>query len=205
MIKAGIIGASGYAGCELLRILLMHPEAEVTAISSHSYTGKKIYDLYPNFYQVCDLEFIEDTEVIEKADIIFASLPHGLSEKYAKTCVEKGKKFIDLGADFRLDKEEDYQKWYGLDYNLPELHKNQVYGLPEVNRDKIKDATIIGNPGCYPTTITLGLYPLLKNKLNVSQKIIIDSASGTTGAGKNLSDGMHFPMYISHLSLIYFL
>lgn len=107
--------------------------------------------------------------------------------------VEKGKKFIDLGADFRLDKEEDYQKWYGLDYNLPELHKNQVYGLPEVNRDKIKDATIIGNPGCYPTTITLGLYPLLKNKLNVSQKIIIDSASGTTGAGKNLSDGMHFP------------
>ena len=87
MIKAGIIGASGYAGCELLRILLMHPEAEVTAISSHSYTGKKIYDLYPNFYQVCDLEFIEDTEVIEKADIIFASLPHGLSETQSRASV----------------------------------------------------------------------------------------------------------------------
>ena len=197
MIKAGIIGASGYAGCELLRILLMHPEAEVTAISSHSYTGKKIYDLYPNFYQVCDLEFIEDTEVIEKADIIFASLPHGLSEKYAKTCVEKGKKFIDLGADFRLDKEEDYQKWYGLDYNLPELHKNQVYGLPEVNRDAIGKAQVIGNPGCYPTTAILGLKPLIDAQNSQQQAliepwIIIDAKSGVSGAGRQAKMNLLF-------------
>lgn len=193
MIKAGIIGASGYAGCELLRLLLNHSECEVVAISSHSYTGQSIVDLYPSFYQVCDLHFIEDNEVIEQAEIIFASLPHGLSEKYAKKCDDLGKKFIDLGADFRLDKEEDYKKWYGLDYHEKALHEKQVYGLPEVNREKIKNATIIGNPGCYPTSITLGLYPLLKNKMNASTKIIIDSASGTTGAGKSLSEDTHFP------------
>ena len=193
MIKVGIIGASGYAGAELYRLLLNHPHVEIVAISSQSYEGKMISHLYPSFYGVFDMTFTNDQEVIEKADMIFASLPHGLSEKYAKQCDEQGKKFIDLGADFRLDQEKDYQQWYQHDYQYPQLHEKQVYGLSEVNREQIKQASIIGNPGCYPTSITLGLYPLLKNHMHKDEKIIIDSKSGTTGAGKSLTEDTHFP------------
>ena len=193
MVKVGIIGASGYAGAELYRLLLNHPHVEIVAISSQSYEGKMISHLYPSFYGVFDMTFTNDQEVIEKADMIFASLPHGLSEKYAKQCDEQGKKFIDLGADFRLDQEKDYQQWYQHDYQYPQLHEKQVYGLSEVNREQIKQASIIGNPGCYPTSITLGLYPLLKNHMHKDEKIIIDSKSGTTGAGKSLTEDTHFP------------
>lgn len=192
MIKAGIIGASGYAGVELLRLLLNHEDVEVVAISSQSYLNQELSNLYPSFYQVYQGKFEEDYTVIEKSDIIFASLPHGLSEKYAKICDEKKKKFIDLGADFRLDCEDDYKEWYGLDYQEKDLHHKQVYGLSEVNREKIKNATLIGNPGCYPTSITLGLYPLLKEKMNATTHLMIDSKSGTTGAGKSLSETTHF-------------
>lgn len=193
MVKVGIIGASGYAGAELYRLLLNHPHVEIVAISSQSYEGKMISHLYPSFYGVFDMTFTNDQEVIEKADMIFASLPHGLSEKYAKQCDEQGKKFIDLGADFRLDQEKAYQQWYQHDYQYPQLHEKQVYGLSEVNREQIKQASIIGNPGCYPTSITLGLYPLLKNHMHKDEKIIIDSKSGTTGAGKSLTEDTHFP------------
>lgn len=192
-IKVGIIGASGYAGAELLRLLLNHDDVEIAAIGARSYIGQPISDLYPSFYGICDMECVSDEEVLKKADMIFASLPHGLSEKYAKICDEGHKKFIDLGADFRLDEEKDYQEWYQLDYHEKDLHKKQVYGLSEVNREKISQATLIGNPGCYPTSITLGLYPLLKEKMNASADIIIDSKSGTTGAGKSLSEDTHFP------------
>lgn len=193
MIKVGIIGVSGYAGAELLRLLLNHDEVEIVSIGARSYQGQPISDLYPSFYQICDMVCESDEDVLQKAELIFASLPHGLSEKYAKYCDENNKKFIDLGADFRLDHEQDYQEWYNLDYHEKALHDKQVYGLSEVNREKIKTATIIGNPGCYPTSITLGLYPLLKEKLNLNQHIIIDSKSGTTGAGKTLSEDTHFP------------
>lgn len=192
MIKAGIIGASGYAGCEVLRLLLMHPAVEVTGVGARSFLGKKVSDLYPSFYNVTDLTYTTDEEVIAGADVVFAGLPAGISEKYAKACVESGKKFIDLGADFRLEKEEDYIKWYGKAYEDKSLHEKQVYGLPEVHREEIKKASIIGNPGCYPTTVNLGLYPLLKHHLNAGTKVIIDSASGTTGAGKKLTEDTHF-------------
>lgn len=193
MIKAGIIGASGYAGAELLRLLLNHDDVEVVSISSQSYLDKPISDLYPSFYGVCDMVFEADEDVLKKAEIVFASLPHGLSEKYAKYCDENSMKFIDLGADFRLDKEADYKEWYKLDYNEKNLHDKQVYGLSEVNRDKIKNASLIGNPGCYPTSITLGLYPLLKESMNKNNQFIIDSKSGVTGAGKSLSEDTHYP------------
>ena len=193
MIKVGIIGVSGYAGAELLRLLLNHDEVKVVSIGARSYQGQPISDLYPSFYQVCDMICESDEDVLQKAELIFASLPHGLSEKYAKYCDENNKKFFDLGADFRLDSEQDYQEWYKLDYHEKALHDKQVYGLSEVNREKIKTATLIGNPGCYPTSITLGLYPLLKEKLNLNKHIIIDSKSGTTGAGKSLSEDTHFP------------
>ncbi|MCD7892222.1 MAG: N-acetyl-gamma-glutamyl-phosphate reductase [Erysipelotrichaceae bacterium] len=193
MIKVGIIGASGYAGIELYRLLLGHDEVEIVAVSSQSYIGQSISDLYPAFYGYDDRFFESDEAVLHKAEMIFASLPAGISEKYAKLCDEHGKKFIDLGADFRLDNEADYKEWYGKDYSEKELHKKQVYGLSEVNRDKIKNATIIGNPGCYPTSITLGLYPLLSEHLNLNNDIVIDSKSGTTGAGKTLTEDSHFP------------
>lgn len=193
MIKVGIIGASGYAGAELLRLLLNHDEVEIVALGARSYVGQPISNIYPSFYGICDMVCVSDEEVLNQAEMIFASLPHGLSEKYAKYCDEHGKKFIDLGADFRLDDEKDYQEWYNLDYHEKELHYTQVYGLSEVNREKIKQATLIGNPGCYPTSITLGLYPLLKEQMNKNNNLVIDSKSGTTGAGKTLSEDTHFP------------
>lgn len=193
MIKVGIIGASGYAGAELLRLLLSHEDVDIVSIGARSYVDQYVYELYPSFYGICDMIFESDEDVLKKAELVFASLPHGLSEKYAKYCDENGKKFIDLGADFRLDDEKDYQDWYHLDYHEKALHEKRVYGLSEINRDKIKEATIIGNPGCYPTSITLGLYPLLKHHMNASYDIVIDSKSGTTGAGKSLSEDTHFP------------
>ena len=192
-IKAGVIGASGYAGAELVRLLWSHPNVELCAISSNSYLGKKISDLYPGFYQICDMVFIEEDEVILKSDIVFASLPHGLSEAIARKCVDTGVKFIDLGADFRLEDEMDYSMWYKLEYSDKELHERAVYGLPELFREEICDAQIIGNPGCYPTSIALALAPVMKAQLVNEKHIIIDSKSGTTGSGKGLSELTHFP------------
>ncbi|MGX8851673.1 N-acetyl-gamma-glutamyl-phosphate reductase [Amedibacillus sp. YH-ame10] len=192
-IKVGVIGASGYAGAELVRLLWTHPNVLISGISSQSYIGKKISDLYPGFYQVCDMVFEEEDVVIQKSDVVFASLPHGLSEPLARKCMDAQKKFIDLGADFRLDDEKDYNMWYKLDYNDKELHELAVYGLPELFRDSIKDAQIIGNPGCYPTSIALALAPVLQKNMADVKHIIIDSKSGTTGAGKGLSEGTHFP------------
>lgn len=192
-IKAGVIGASGYAGAELVRLLLQHPNVELSGISSQSYLGKKLSDLYPGFYQVCDHTFLEEATVIEQSDVVFASLPHGLSEPLARKCFDANKIFIDLGADFRLEDEKDYNMWYNLAYEDKELHQHAVYGLPELFREAIPGAKIIGNPGCYPTSIALALAPILKSGLANEQHIIIDAKSGTTGSGKGLSELTHFP------------
>lgn len=192
-IKCGIIGATGYAGAELVRILLSHPGATLAAAGSQSFIGKKISEVYPNFYTLCDLVCEDNESVIQKSDVIFACVPHGISQKLAADCVNKGKKFIDLGADFRLHEEADYKEWYGLDYTNFELHDRAVYGLPELFFDKIAATDIIGNPGCYPTSIGLGLFPALKNGLVESDGIIIDSKSGVTGAGRAPSQTTHFP------------
>lgn len=192
MVKAGIIGATGYAGVELIRLLAGHGKAKLHKIASVSFTGKSISEIYPSYYGMVDDILCPVEEVIETCDVIFAAVPHGVSQPIAAQCAENGKAFIDIGADFRLESEEAYETWYGGTFENKELHKKAVYGLPEFNREDIRKTKIVANPGCYPTSIALGLYPALKNDLVNKQGIIIDSKSGSTGAGRGLSQGTHF-------------
>lgn len=192
-IKAGIIGATGYAGEELLRLLLTHPSVEIGGISSVSFEGQKISAVYPALAKWCDMVLVDEDTVIANSDVVFASLPHGLCEEKAKKCLTKGKKFIDLGADFRLYEEADYKEWYGLEYHEPALHEQAVYCIPELHRELAKGKGLIGNPGCYPTSISLGLAPAVKAGLVEMKHIIIDSKSGVTGAGRGLSQKTHYP------------
>lgn len=193
MLKVGIIGATGYVGAELLRLLINHPKVKVEAISSVSYEGKYISSIYKNFYGATNLKCENQEEVIKKSEIIFAALPHGLSEEIANLVRKENKVLIDLGADFRLDKEDDYKYWYGKYFKYKNLHKESIYALPEFNRNKIKKSKIIANPGCYPTSIELALMPLLKKSLIDVNNIICDSKSGATGAGRGLTLKSHYP------------
>lgn len=192
-IKAGVIGATGYAGVELVRLLLKHPNAEITAVSSVSFEGKPISEVYPSLRKICNLTCGSSQEVIAACDVVFAALPHGLSQDTAAECADADKKFIDLGADFRLDDPEDYLKWYGCEYKYPELHNTAVYGIPELFRKDIIGKSVVGNPGCYPTSIALGLAPALRAGMIQPQGIVIDSKSGVTGAGRKPAQGTHFP------------
>ena len=192
-IKAGIVGATGYAGAELVKILLSHPCVEIAAVSSVSYEGKLLSEVYPNFKKIADITLENADAVIEKSDVIFASLPHGLSEPLAEQCLEKNKLLIDLGADFRMYDPKAYSDWYKREYSHPELHKLATYCLPELYRENVKKAKIIGNPGCYPTSIALACAPAMKNGLVETTGIVIDSKSGVTGAGRGLTQNTHYP------------
>ena len=189
----GIIGATGYAGLELLRLLLSHPQAEVAAISSVSFEGKEISEVYPSLRNVCDKTLGGEDEVVAESKVVFAALPAGLSEDIAGKCTAQGKFFLDLGADFRLDDEAVYTKWYKQPYRRPDLHAVSAYGLPELFREQIKGCKIVGVPGCYPTSAALGLAPALRLGLVRTQGIVIDSKSGVTGAGRGLTQTSHFP------------
>ena len=193
MIQAGILGATGYAGVELVRLLLRHPQAQVAAVGSVSFEGKKLYEVYPNLRELCDLECEDAGAVIDASDVVFAALPHGLSQETAAQCAAKGKKFIDLGADFRLDDAEEYTRWYGCEAVYPELHQRAVYGLPELFRDAIRRTDIVGNPGCYPTSVALGLAPALRAGAVETEGLVIDAKSGATGAGRKPAQNTHFP------------
>ena len=193
MLKVGIIGATGYVGAELLRLLLNHSKVKIEAISSVSYEGESISSIYKNFYGLTNLICENQKDVIKKCDVIFAALPHGLSEDIADLVYKENKILIDLGADFRLENEDEYKKWYGKDYKYKDLHKKSIYALPEFNREKIKEYKIIANPGCYPTSIELALMPLIKNSLIDVNNIICDSKSGATGAGRGLTLKSHYP------------
>ena len=192
-IRVGIVGATGYAGAELVRLILTHPEAELVAISSVSFEGKKISEVYPNLAKVCEMELTDAAKMAEACDVVFAALPHGLSEPLAAECAKTGAILIDLGADFRLEDEADYQKWYQKSYSCPELHQDAVYCIPELHRGLVKEQKIIANPGCYPTSIALGLAPALRGGLIEPAGIVIDSKSGVTGAGRGLTQGTHYP------------
>ncbi len=190
MIKAGIIGATGYAGIELFRILLKHSQIEKIYCASVSFEGQKIDSVYQSLLsQIGDKSdglLLSADEVKEKSDILFTALPHGIAEQYADYCVKNGKKIIDLSADFRYGTDEEtFKTWYKKSWDFPETHKNSVYGSPEMNREEIRKASIIGNPGCYVTSATLALLPALKEGLLKLDPIIVDSKSGVTGAGRN--------------------
>ena len=199
MIKVSVIGAMGYAGVELIRLLLSHPQVKLQNLSSKSFVGKTIDEIYSNLNKNCNKILTDENEVFEETDVLFASLPHGLSEEIANKCFEKNILFIDLGADFRLSNEDDYKNWYKKEYKYKNLHEIAIYSIPEIisydkvfSNKKLKDAKIIGNPGCYPTSIALALAPALVNKIIENTDIIIDSKSGATGAGRELTLNTHY-------------
>ena len=192
-IKAGIVGATGYAGAELVRLLTAHPEAEISAISSVSFEGDKLSDVYPSYTFLNDMICENQDAVVEKSDVIFAALPHGLSQELAAKCIDAGKAFIDLGADFRLESEEEYTEWYGGTFLDKKLHEQAVYGLPEFFRDKIKGKKLVANPGCYTTCSPLAIAPAIVNGLVSTKGIICDCKSGVTGAGRKPNQGNHYP------------
>jgi N-acetyl-gamma-glutamyl-phosphate reductase len=186
MLKVAIVGASGYTGVELLRILHCHPEAVVTCVTSERSAGKRISDIYPGLKGRCDLllENLEPVRVAGKADFIFTALPHKAAMEVAPTFLSLGKRIVDLSADYRLQDPKEYEKWYEPHLS-PKLLKKAVYGLSELKRARIAGADLVANPGCYPTTVILGLAPLLKNKLIDPAAIIADSKSGVSGAGRS--------------------
>ncbi|ANF81724.1 N-acetyl-gamma-glutamyl-phosphate reductase [Acinetobacter sp. NCu2D-2] len=193
MISVGIVGGTGYTGVELLRLLLRHPNVQVTTLTSRTEAGRRVDDMFPSLRGHTDLQFSDlNIEVLKACDVVFFATPHGVAMKHAEELVAANTKVIDLAADFRLQDLEQFEKWYGLEHACPALLKESVYGLSELNREKIKQANVIGNPGCYPTTVQLGLAPVLKSAeaLVKPESIIIDAKSGVSGAGRKASLGM---------------
>lgn len=189
MIKAGVIGATGYAGNELIRILMQHPNVEITHLTAHSYVGKKFDDVYENYRQINELvcEEMDIEKLAEECDVVFIALPHGVAAKVITENILKKTKIIDFGADFRLKDADVYEKWYGVEHTGRGFLKEAVYGLCEVNREEIKKARLIANPGCYTTCSILSLRPLLAENLIDRNSIIIDAKSGISGAGRGLT------------------
>jgi len=193
-INVSIVGATGYTGAELVRILHRHPEVELVALTTRSYAGMHFYEVYPHLYQYNQLtcEEMDLTKILDISDVIFVALPHGHAMPIALEAARRGKKIIDLGADFRLLDYRVYEKWYKVDHEARSLLDGAAYGLPEINRENIKKSGLVANPGCYPTSVILALAPLLKHGLIDTGSIIIDSKSGASGAGRGLSLGTHF-------------
>lgn len=193
MLRVAIIGASGYTGVELARILCNHPEFELTAATSRQYAGKPLSDVFPNLLGKTDLicENLTIEELCEQADLFFAAVPHKTAMDLVPQLLRVGKKVVDLSADFRLRDVAVYEEWY-QEHSSPEFIAEAAYGLPELYREQIKKARLVANPGCYPTSIVLGLAPLLQKGLIDPATIVVDSKSGTTGAGRSANVGTLF-------------
>lgn len=186
MIKAGIIGATGYAGGELVRLLLGHQDVQIVWYGSHSYVDQNYASIYQNMFQLVDAKCMDDNmeELADQADAIFTATPQGLCASLVNDGILSRAKVIDLSADFRLKDVKIYEKWYGMTHKAPQFIDEAVYGLCEINREQVRNARLIANPGCYPTCSTLSIYPLVKEGLIDPATIIIDAKSGTSGAGR---------------------
>lgn len=185
MIKVGVVGGTGYTGVELLRLLSRHPEVEITAITSRGEAGMAVADMFPSLRGRVALKFVtpQDAE-LEKCDAVFFATPNGIAMKQAAELVAAGVRVIDLAADFRIRDIAEWQKWYGMEHAAPELVAEAVYGLPEVNREQIRGARVLANPGCYPTAVQLGFLPLIEAGLIDTAHLIADAKSGVSGAGR---------------------
>ncbi len=185
VIKAGIVGGTGYTGVELLRLLVNHPQVEVAVITSRAEAGVKVADMYPSLRGHIDLAFTEpDVAVLGELDVVFFATPHGVAQNMMPALMKTKTRIIDLSADFRIRDVPLWEKWYGQAHGAPELVEQAVYGLPEVNREAIKTAKLIACPGCYPTATQLGFLPLLENNLVDPSRLIANAASGASGAGR---------------------
>lgn len=194
VVKVGIVGGTGYTGVELLRLLSQHPNVELTAITSRGDAGTRVADMFPNLRSHLDLVFTTPADApLKECDIVFFATPHGVAMSQASELLAAGVKIVDLAADFRLQDTAMFERWYKMPHACPEVLAESVYGLPEINREAIRKARVVGNPGCYPTTVILGLSPLLGSDpmIDVSD-IISDSKSGVTGAGRKAEVGLLF-------------
>ncbi len=185
-LKMGIVGGTGYTGVELLRLLAIHPHAELTAITSRGEAGLPVADMFPSLRGFVDLAFSDPTTAdLTACDVVFFATPHGVAMSQAQALLKANVKIIDLAADFRLQDTAVFEKWYKMPHSCPDVLGEAVYGIPELYREQIKTAKVIGNPGCYPTTVVLGLAPLLEAGLiDFSAPIIADAKSGVSGAGR---------------------
>ena len=193
MIKLGIVGGTGYTGVELMRLLARHPAARVQVITSRSEAGKPVAELFPNLRGMVDLEFVApQVDSYRECDLVFFATPNTTAMSQAEELLAAGIRVIDLAADFRIKDIPTWEQWYGATHACPALVEDAVYGLPELNREAIKNARLVANPGCYPTSVTLALLPLLANGMIEPKSIIADCKSGTSGAGRKASVGTAF-------------
>jgi N-acetyl-gamma-glutamyl-phosphate reductase len=193
MIKVGIVGGTGYTGVELLRLLAVHPDVELTAITSRKEDGLPVADMFPSLRGRVNLAFSAPDKVdLAACDVVFFATPHGVAMAQAPALLAAGVKVIDLAADFRLKDQATFEQWYKIPHTCPELLEEAVYGLPELNREAVAGARLIANPGCYPTTMQLGFYPLLKAGIVDASALIADAKSGVSGAGRKAEIGTLF-------------
>ncbi|SES98200.1 N-acetyl-gamma-glutamyl-phosphate reductase [Nitrosospira multiformis] len=186
MLKIGIVGGTGYTGVELLRILSQHPEVSIEAITSRKEAGMDVTQLFPSLRGRIELKFSDPAEAnLEKCDVVFFATPNGIAMKQVPSLLDAGVRIIDLAADFRIKDITVWEKWYGMPHACPELVAEAVYGLPEINRDRIKTARLIANPGCYPTAVQLGFLPLMESGAVDLDHLVADAKSGVSGAGRN--------------------
>ncbi len=194
-IKVGIVGGTGYTGVELLRLLAQHPHAQLTAITSRKEDGMAVADMYPSLRGQVDLRFSHpDQAALDQCDVVFFATPHGVAMAQAESLLAAGVRIIDLAADFRLQDTDAFERWYKMPHACEPILRESVYGLPELHRERIRQARVVGNPGCYPTTVALGLAPLLADggKRIDTQHLIADCKSGVTGAGRKAEIGILF-------------
>ncbi len=191
--KIGIVGATGYTGVELLRLLVKHPDIEISYVTSRSNVGVRVDEMFPNLRGYIDIAFSDpSTDALAECDLVFFATPNGIAMNHVPELLQANTKVIDLAADFRIKDVSVWSKWYGMIHACPELLGEAVYGLPEINRDLLKTANLVANPGCYPTSVILGLLPLLESKLVDLDNIIADTKSGVSGAGKQANIGTLF-------------